>query len=235
MFQAQLDLEVVKQPDDVTCGPTCLYSVYDYYKHTIGLQDVINEVSMLEEGGTLAPSLGIHALKSGFQATIYNFNLNIFDPTWFSLPRDELIGKLNTQASIRTSKRLIAASLIYAEYLRLGGNVAFEDLTPQLVSRFLQRGIPVITGLSATYLYRSPREIPETNKPDDMNGYPSGHFVVVTGIDMVTRQVAIADPYQPNPLGSRGSYKIDIERLVCAILLGVMTYDANLLIVTRKE
>ena len=69
----------------------------------------------------------------------------------------------------------------YDEFLRLGGKLDLRDLDPSLLRKYLKRGIPVITGLSATYLYRAMRDIPETNQDDDVRGEPVGHFVVLTG------------------------------------------------------
>ena len=37
---------------------------------------------------TLAVLLGCHALRRGYEATIYTFNLQVFDPTWFEEPTD---------------------------------------------------------------------------------------------------------------------------------------------------
>ena len=58
----------------------------------------------------------------------------------------------------------------------------------------------MITGLSATYLYRAVRDIPDTNADDDVRGEPVGHFVVLTGYRRDTREILIADPLEGNPL-----------------------------------
>ena len=41
----------------------------------------------------------------------------------------------------------------------------------------------------------------------------------------------IADPYEANPVASGKDYAVTMERLINSILLGVLTYDANLLII----
>jgi hypothetical protein len=97
--------------------------------------------------------------------------------------------------------------------------------------RFLGRGVPIMTGLSATYLYREPREIPETGAADDVRGEPAGHFVVLSGYDRNTKLVDVADPYEWNPLGGQRYYSVDLNRLIGAVLLGSLTYDANLLVI----
>src|SRR5579859_887135 len=80
-----LDFDIKAQPDDITCGPTCLHALYQYYNDTIALKEVINEVKSLKTGGTLAVMLGNHALQRGYDAHIYTYNLTIFDPSWSSL------------------------------------------------------------------------------------------------------------------------------------------------------
>lgn len=76
-------LDIHAQPNDETCGPTCLQAVYQYYDDLIPLQEVIDQVITLRTGGTLGVMLGNHALSRGYQATLYTYNLMMFDPTWF--------------------------------------------------------------------------------------------------------------------------------------------------------
>jgi hypothetical protein len=82
-------------------------------------------------------------------------------------------------AESRSDTKLKSAARAYVEYLALGGVIKFEDLTSELLRRHLKRGIPILTGLSSTFLYRSAREIPGTNEADDVRGHPAGHFVVL--------------------------------------------------------
>jgi hypothetical protein len=119
----------------------------------------------------------------------------------------------------------------YLRFLELGGKLRQEDLRPSLIRRHLNRGAPIMTGLSATYLYQSRREIAETSVPDDVRGYPVGHFVVLSGYDRHTKLVDVADPFEWNPLGGQRYYSVDLNRLIGAVLLGSFTYDANLLVI----
>ena len=75
--------DIQAQPDEVTCGPTCLQALYNYYGDTVALTDVIRGCAKLKFGGTLAVMLGHHTLQRGYRAHIYTYNLNVFDPTWF--------------------------------------------------------------------------------------------------------------------------------------------------------
>lgn len=224
-----------RQPDDVTCGPTCLQSIYAYFNDNIALESVIKEVPMLETGGTYASKLGVHALKRGYNADIWSFNVNIFDPTWFELPNKELIAKLEQQKQYKKNRKLRTSSEGYIEFLQDGGHLHFEDLTADLLLATLQGGRPVIAGLSSTFLYKSMREDPRSNASDDIKGRPSGHFVILTGIDMEARTVQITDPYFPNAISEIQTYTVTVSRLVGALMLGVVTYDANLLVISKKE
>jgi hypothetical protein len=229
-----LGLVVEEQPDDVTCGPACLHALYRHYGDDVPLERVIADTRTLDQGGTLDVFLANDALQRGYDATILTYNLDVFDPTWFGLPNDEFRARLAAQAKIKPWRRLQAATHGYDEFLKLGGKLELEDLEPALLRKRLQRG-PLITGLSATYLYRAVRDIPETNAADDVRGEPVGHFVVLTGYRRDTREILIADPLRANPLVRSRYYAVQVQRLIGAILLGVMTYDANLLIIEPKS
>ncbi|MDX1628618.1 MAG: peptidase-C39 like family protein [Fulvivirga sp.] len=230
-----LDLNIQAQPDDVTCGPTCLQSVYSYYDDQIALVQVIEEVKQLPTGGTLAVQLGNHALLRGYNATIYTYNLHTFDPSWFS-KKTNLKEKLRLQIEAKHyDSKLVQASNAYLKFLENGGNIKFEELTPSLLKYYLSKKMPILTGLSATYLYESPREIGEqVIVYDDINGLPTGHFVVINGFDAEKRLAFVADPLDKNPISNKQYYKVSFQRLINAIMLGVMTYDANLLIIHPK-
>jgi hypothetical protein len=229
-----LKVPIKKQPDETTCGPTCLHTLYEYYNDPIGLQEVINEVHQFDEGGTIGALLACHALQRGYKATIYTYNLQIFDPTWTELKSDQLIGKLRQQMEFKKSKKFVVASEAYIRFLELGGKVRFEDLRSLIIRRYLKKGQPVIAGLSATYLYKSMREYGINSDYDDLRGEPAGHFVLLHGYDMETREIYIADPISKNPLGNGQLYKLKIDRVINAILLGIVTYDANLIVITPK-
>jgi len=235
-MDTRLQFEFLKQPDNTTCGPTCLHAVYRYHGDVLPLAQVIDEAPAFEGGGTLAVMLGCHALRRGYDVRIFTFNLQVFDPTWFNAEGHvqdglKLEEKLQAQMQATSKQKLKQASQHYIEYLRLGGKLRMEDLTGNLIRRYLKQSIPVLTGLSSTYLYRERREIPATSQADDIAGRPSGHFVVLCGYDSVERTVAVADPFHPNPLSANYKYEVSLDRVVCSILLGILTYDANLLIV----
>ncbi len=235
----RLRLEMRPQPDDTTCGPTCLHAVYRYFGDKISLDDVISETPALEGGGTLAALLACHALRRGYRATIYTFNLKVFDPTWFQSEdeRDErafrrmMVDRLRRQIQVKHGAKLQAACRAYMQCLELGGSIHLRDLNAALIRKYLKQSAPILAGLSSTYLYGAPRENPVDCEPDDLRGVPTGHFVVLHGYDGAKRSVRVADPYLANPLTEDLYYEVQLDRLVCAILLGVLTDDANLLIV----
>lgn len=234
-METKLRIDILRQPDDETCGPTCLHAMYRYHGAELPLEQVIAEVSKLDNGGTLAVLLACHALKRDFSAKIFTYNLPVFDPTWFELEPPAIIERLRAQMAFKTHKRRLQfASQAYIEFLQNGGQLRFEDLTTALVRRYLNTGRPIITGLSSTYLSRSMREFGPQAIDDDVRGEPSGHFVILAGYNRETREVLVADPLYPNPLSETHEYLVSIDRVVCAILLGVVTHDANLLIIEPR-
>ncbi|MBZ0173425.1 MAG: C39 family peptidase [Phycisphaerales bacterium] len=232
---AQLAVRILRQPDARSCGPTCLHSVYRYYGTEHDLDTLIGAIEQLESGGTLDVFLACDALRRGFEATIYTYNLQVFDPTWFAHKDVDMIAKLEAQIREKRDRRLRVASQGYQEFLRLGGRIRFTDLTRRLLRSILNRGIPIITGLSATYLYRAMREYGPDDADDDVRGAPAGHFVVLSGYERRHRTILVSDPLDPNPLGGEQNYWIHIDRVIGAILLGVLTHDANLLVIQPRR
>ena len=230
-----LEFDILPQPDNTTCGPTCLHALYRHHGDDLPLDQVIDEVPKLEEGGTLAVLMGCHALRRGYQAHITTANLQVFDPTWFQPGAPPLDYRLRRQMEFKTSPKLQLASQAYLDFLELGGTIGMEDLTSSLIRRYLRRNVPILTGLSATYLYRCALEWGPNCDLDDVRGVPAGHFVVLCGYDRKHRQVLVADPFRAHPFGPDHYYQVNANRVIRAILLGVLTYDANVLIVQPRD
>jgi len=191
---------------------------------------------MLDTGGTLAVMLANNALARGYRADIYTYNLQMFDPSWFASSKIKIMDKLRRQAEAKMEdNKLQQATAAYLEFLRLGGKLRFIDLTTRLIRGIIRRNLPILTGLSATYLYRSMREYGPQDDYNDIRGDPSGHFVVLAGYHRKDRTVLIADPHLHNPVGGGHLYAVNIDRLICAVLLGVLTYDANLLVIQKDK
>jgi hypothetical protein len=234
----RLNFDIMRQPDNVTCGPTCLHAIYRYHDDPVSLPAVIAEIPQLPSGGTQAVHLACHALRRGYAATIYAYDLKIFDPTWAGMARAEIAGRLRCQLAYKKHlPEFEALTAAYLEFLELGGRLRFGVLTPALIRRYLKKSIPILTGLSATYLYNSAREYDDGKELtcNDVRGESTGHFVVLAGYNKADRSVLIADPLLPNPLASGSYYPVNIYRLICAIILGVLTYDGNLLIISEKK
>lgn len=234
-MSADLHLPILPQPDDVTCGPTCLQAVYSFYDDHVAVPELIREVEPLEGRGTVAVLLAHHALRRGYRATLYTYNLEVFDPTWFAPgigDPQRLRAFLARQAWLKPSPRLRFVTDAYLRFLELGGDLRYRELNAALLVDLLKRG-PVLTGLSATYLYGCAREVDDGERLhyDDLRGVATGHFVVLYGFHAETREVLVADPLRGNPFsGEDHHYAVGIDRLLGAIMLGVLTYDGNLLL-----
>lgn len=139
-MESFLNFKISTQPDDTTCGPTCLQAIYAYYKDVVAIEQVIAEVPALQGGGTLAVHLACHALNRGYEATIYTYNLQVFDPTWFDPSKKvNLKERLEKQMTTKKDSKLIGASKAYMEFISLGGTVHFKDLSAALIREFLKK------------------------------------------------------------------------------------------------
>lgn len=236
-MKTHLHFDIQAQPNDISCGPTCLQAVYGYFGDEIALEDVIAQTGQLADGGTLAVMLGIHAISRGYKARIYTWNLELFDPTWFGPDAPNLAERLRAQLAFKSSPKLQYATDRYLEFIATGGEIRLEEMNSALFRKFLKRKIPILTGLSATYLYHCSREVYPSDRAvaDDLRGEPTGHFVVLCGYNAADREVLVADPLASNPHSTDLRYHVDIDRLICSIMLGSITYDANLLILEPKH
>jgi hypothetical protein len=230
----ELRVQRFLQPDDVTCGPTCLRKVYDFYGIHAEVEAVIGEIDRNEDGGTLAVFLGMAALRRGLRGRIFGYDLQIFDPTWAALPAHELDARLEGRLPHLRDVQRRRATLAYLDFLRMGGEISvLEELTPALLKNVIDREHPLLVGLSATYLYRFARERWDAATgrlvDDDVGGEPTGHFVVVVGYEHYGRRFSLRDPSEHVPVSEDGRQVVDAQRLINAILLGDATYDAVLL------
>jgi hypothetical protein len=227
------------RPDEVTCGPIRLRKVFHYFGVDIPLETVLGEIDRNEDGGTLAVFLGLAALRRGFEARIFSYDLRIFDPTWHALPREQLAGKIELRIPHLRSLKSKRSATAYLQFLEMGGTLAFEELTPDLMKRILNRNHPILAGLSATHLYGFMRERhdPVTHDviDDDITGDPTGHFVVLTGYEHWGRRFIVRDPSAHVPKTPDGRVAVDAHRLINAILLGDLTYDAVMLELWQEE
>ncbi len=228
-----MHIEILPQPNDVTCGPTSLHAVYRHFGYDISLKQLISEIEFLEEGGTLAVFLGLDALKRGFKATIYSYNLQIFDPTWTNLSMPELREKLHQEYLVKKKVKLRTAIKAYTRFIDNGGIINTQDLRVELFEDYFENNIPVLSGVSATYLYQCKREYTDSEDKsvfDDLLGEPMGHFVVLYGMDD-QRRFLVADPDNTNPIAYNHYYQVERYRLIHSILLGIVTYDSNMLVI----
>ena len=69
---------------------------------------------------------------------------------------------------------------------------------------------------------------------DDLIGEPMGHSVILKGFDDEGENILIADPYKGNPISNKNHYKVKTARVLNAIMLSIVTFDANLLIIEKK-
>jgi hypothetical protein len=233
-MEIDLQIQIERQPDYTTCGPTALHAVYRHYGDPIDLATVIQETPKLPTGGTLGIHLSVHALQRGYEVSTWLCNVRHLDPTWFQQPTD-ILAKLKQRAAIKgltDDPRFGPAVEAVEQYVGLGGEFVWGDLTPDLIATQLANGTPLLTGTNGTYLYQCARET--ESGPDDVAGDAFGHFVVLSGFRSDDLSVAIADPLLDNPAHGTKYYRASFYRLLGAIFLGVGTDDGNLMRIRPK-
>lgn len=230
----------IVQPDDTSCGPTCLAQVLRFFGDRRPPAELRRRLRRNPDGGTLAVHLGRLALELGHHARLHPLGVRVFDPTWWALDQATLRDRLARRAAGLADPEGRELAAAWLDYVDAGGHLAFHEPSPALLVRILDRGHPIICGLSATWLYRESRTIPETNVEDDVLGWPQGHFVTVVGHTGGGKHFHIVDPSPDAPVATGGAptassgqapgrYPLPADRLIHAILLGDITHDAVLL------
>ncbi len=237
-----LPIDIEPQPTDSACGATCLQALYKFWNDQVTVAQIMSELPQLENGGTLAVQLACHARERGYAAKIFTYNVRVFDPTWFQTVVD-LPERLRLQNKIKgeVGSRLTIATECYLRFLELGGEILMQPLERELIRQHMVANLPVLAGVSATFLYQEARERPHppnengiSGVPDDVGGNPVGHFVILNGFDSAADSVLISDPLHPNPKSPEKNYWSSIDHVATAILLGIVTYDSNLLVIQPK-
>ena len=229
----EYDIHVDPQPTVTSCGPTCLEALYSYYGVDNIRGKLIDQIQYTEDGGTLGVILGTDALERNFQVTIHTHNLMVFDPTWFDIKQEQLALKLRLQSQTSKSAKTRQASNYYAQFIEKSGQILFRSLNAEFLYQLLKDNGPVICGLSSTYLYQCQRETNDTMIYDDINGYAQGHFVVLCGITGDRSHVFVTDPFDSNPTFGGQKYWVDIQHFINSVLVGVITYDANFILIKK--
>ena len=137
-----MHIKIHTQLDDESCGPACLHAIYHYYGLDISLDEVTRTIERSLSRGTLSPLLGKHALQRGFQASIYIYNLVIFDPSWFKnneVENEVLIEKLTAQMRYKNEPYITMESQAFIDFLSLGGRVRTHPLNANLLKKYFNK------------------------------------------------------------------------------------------------
>ena len=189
-----------RQPNETTCGPTCLHAIYDYYEDAVPLEQVIAETPMIDNGGTYAPFLGCHALKRGYTATMYTWDLMMFDPSWFAAGAPPMVDRLTQQAELKSDPRVQRRIARVSRIRRTRRRRSVSAISPRRsCAASCAAACRCSRDFSSTYLYRMRREFGPNDKPDDLRGEPAGHFVVLSGYHRQDRLVRVRIRISPIP------------------------------------
>ncbi len=143
--------------------------------------------------------LAILARRHGFAATIYTWNLNLFDPDWFS---GSLLESLERELSwLDVADPAHATLSRYCDLVRLGGFLIFEDPTPELLVRHLGRGRVPVAWTSPECLGL---DVPELRVD----------AALARSFDRRALEIVVTPP------GSTARHRIRFARFVMSLLLG---------------
>lgn len=216
------------------CEPACLKQIMNYFKIRIGLDELVSKISTDNfRWQNWDFNTARVAMSYGLTTTIYTTSTGIFDPTWFDLEKNELIGKLRKEIKFLKEGKYnglpsyLEDATAALRYLESGGKIKFECITKELLEDALLRRNPLIAPVNYTLLRNAPRERYVESKdkwiPDDIKGNSYGHVVVIDGF--TNDSFAIVDPWPK----SKGKYLVNKSVLIDSILRN----DANLIEVSK--
>jgi len=213
------------------CRAICLKQVVDYCGVKSELSDINSYCTDSRKFRDWDYFLGEYALQNGLAATVHTRALGIFDPTWFSLNKEDLIKKLELKKKelerlARTHPGFLKFELEAShaiKFLHMGGKIDFSPFSNSLIKTYLARGTPVIATITGQLVYDLPKE--RDSVDDDVSGDPWKHSVTIGGFDR--RKYTVWDP---SNVIDRRKYRINEDFLLDA----VVRYDSNLLVVSAR-
>jgi len=223
-----LPLERYAQPTNVTCGPTSLRMVMNYYDKPVSQEEIMRHFTLYPGIGVLDPHMAMAAMDYGFKVKTISYNYRVIHPAWEKLPPDSLLAKLQAYLpQIKNYKDSVAAAG-YIQYLKRGGRIEFQPLDRVLIVNYLKQGMPVIAALDMEYLYAGTIAW-SAGKPEHAT-----HFVVIHGYNAAKDEFEISDPwYEVIIPNENGHYFAPAARVLTAILLGFQVNDGDLIIVEK--
>jgi hypothetical protein len=155
-MESRLQLDILAQPDNVTCGPTCLHAVYRFYGDQLPLDQVIQRDSAASRRWDIGCFAGVPRFAPRLRRDHFDVQSADLRPDLVSAPISlawRIVCELRWPSS-GSSKLACGERGLSGIATDLGGRIQMEDFTSRLIRRYLKREIPILTGLSATYLYR---------------------------------------------------------------------------------
>jgi len=178
-----------KQETEYGCIPACLQQVFAYYNKQISQKEILNSLGKPERGMSI-PAAGAFVKKRGLNPTIVTNNTTIFDSAWFNIGNKKLMQRLEERKNLLNEYNQSVVE-DYIEYLRIEGQINFDTISKDLLTKNLSKNVPIIIELS--------RGI-------------KGHGVVIAGFDK--NKFKIIDPDPNNPYDKSGIYWIPAEELL---------------------
>ena len=221
-----ISIDRYAQPDNITCGPTSLRMVMNYYGKEVSHEDVMEHFTIFPGIGVLDPHIAMAAMNYGFNVKIISYNYRVIHPSWESLSSDMLLKKLQDYMPEITNYKDSVSASGYINYLKRGGRIEYYPLSKELIVSYLKEGQILIAALDMEYLYEGTVDW-SAAAPE-----PSSHFVVVHGYDPGAVKFEISDSwYEVSVPNENGHYFVSTARLITAILLGFQVNDADLVII----
>lgn len=227
------------QPTNTTCSQSSTAMLLSFFGRDTTPEDVMAAVPIIkndngEDWGTINQNLASWCISQGFDVDMYTADFQVIDLSWASLPKDQLIERMEISKSERDIPSLGREwSKIYMQsyidFVNAGGKLHIQPyMTTELIDSLLPDS-PLLICVCYNVLYgvgRSRSVGLRQSEPDDLHGKLANHSILIYGKDDDGNYL-IADPWH-----KPGKHLVESERLLASMASAQMECD-NLLFQLR--
>lgn len=235
-------LSSVKRIEQVPkgCAAAALLQVLRYYGVDLDLDGLMSMLSCppdeFSRQGISEGAIGLAAAELGFRVSFISYDVRRFDPTWASLTKEGLLGRLGRRLAFLESASSADKEGGYASYyLRTSTQhliemlrhpsveFSFKPVSERLLCGFLDEGVPVLVIVDSPLFFGTRRRY--RGVLDEFRGKDWGHVVTVAGHD--DRRFWVVDPANKG----QGEYWMDKDSLMNALI----EYGPNVLVIRPEK
>jgi len=172
----RINLPILKQPTNKSCGTTCLRIVLAYHGIEISEKTISKNLIKDQEGGTFITELARFAKTLNLKATCFAYNLYLTDPsTDKNIDSQTLINKLEKLKNGLKDNWFLEMTESIINTISSGISYIIKKPNIYLFKSYLRQAIPIIISVNYTSLYNKQGN-PFEGHNIILNGFKEDYF-----------------------------------------------------------